>query len=553
MDHRSSEINRVSQVTIVGGGTAGWLAAAMLNDALNARSEGGRVRVTLIESPNVPTVGVGEATVPGMPRLLGSLKLDEKEFFLRCNASFKLGVKFVHWDEDAAGNPVEYFHPFDEVASIRGVDPCYHFHRFVGPGHASTFFDRMLPSGEVIRAFRGPRRVEDGDFQFRVRHAYHLDAGQFALLLRDVAVSRGVEHVLDDVIEVQQGEDGFVTALKLKERGLVPVQLVVDCTGFRSRIIGQVLGEPFEPYSDYLLCDSALAVQLPHQDPTHLEPCTTSTGLGAGWSWRVPLYSRLGAGYVYSSQFRSDEEAIREFLDYLGPQAKDADPRVIRMRVGRMQRSWVKNCVSIGLAGGFVEPLESTAIYLIEMGVRWLIRHFPDRSMSPVLADSFNRAVKNLYEEVRDFIVMHYYTSNRTEPFWRAARTEIKVPDSLAESLELWRHTFPNIADTIDHQLFIYWNYLCVLYSKGYFEGCSYPLESAISKADWEVYCQRLEIKKKKLVANLPNHHYLLTSIRAAAEAQSGRRAPDAPRATVPLPDWGQEAAAETAARAAAS
>jgi tryptophan halogenase len=350
------------------------------------------------------------------------------------------------------------------------------------------------------------------------------------------------------VVEVKQGENGFITALKLKERGLVPVQFVVDCSGFRSLIIGKVLEEPFESYSDHLLCDSALAVQLPHPNPTRLEPCTHSTALGAGWSWRVPLYNRVGTGYVFSSRFRSDEEAIEEFRDHLGEAGRDAEPRVIRMRIGRVRRTWVKNCVAIGLSGGFIEPLESTAIYAIEMGIRWLVRHFPDKAMSPALANSFNRAMGAIYEEVRDFVVLHYYCSNRKEPFWVAARSEIELPDSLRHNLELWRHTFPNEADTADHQLFIYWNYLCVLYSKGYYKGATLPLEDSVSQADWVEFTRRLEQKKRRLLANLPDHYELVTAIRAAAEQDAKFQAPPvaaaaagAFRATVPVPDWGQE------------
>jgi tryptophan halogenase len=548
VNEREAEINRVSHVTIVGGGTAGWLAAAMLNNSLNVRSDGPKVRITLIESPNIPTVGVGEATVPGMPRLLGQLDINEKQFFLRCNATFKLGVGFVHWDEDEAGRPVNYFHPFDSVDSIRGVDPSYHYHRFVGPEHSGEFFDRLLPSGDIIRACKGPRQIQDQDYHYRIRHAYHLDAGLFALFLRDLAVARGVEHVLDDVQEVQQGENGFITALRLKERGLVPVQFVVDCSGFRSLVIGKVLEEPFEPYSDHLLCDSALAVQLPHPDPTRLEPCTRSTALGAGWCWRVPLYNRVGTGYVFSSRFRSDDEAIEEFRGYLGEAGRDAEPRVIRMRIGRVRRNWVKNCVAIGLSGGFIEPLESTAIYAIEMGIRWLVRHFPDKAMSSALANSFNRAIGAIYEEIRDFVVLHYYCSNRKDPFWVAARSEIELPDSLRESLELWRHTFPNAADTADHQLFIYWNYLCVLYSKGYYKDANLPLEDSVSEADWVEFTRQLEQKKQRLLANLPDHYELVTAIRAAAEQDAKFQAPPvaaaaagARRPTVPVPDWGQE------------
>ncbi len=552
MSAQSAEFNRITGVTIVGGGTAGWVTAMILNSSLNGRSDGPRVCITLVDSPNVPTVGVGESTVPGMPRLLQQLGIDEKQFMRQCNASFKLGVRFVHWHEDDAGRPLEYFNLFNSPAAIHGLSPAYHFHRFAGPERYDEFADALVPTSDLIRARRGPRGLEQGDYESQVGYAYHVDAALFALFLRDICVARGVEHVLDDVVEVQQGENGFITALKLKERGLVPVQLVVDCTGFRSRIIGQVLEEPFESYSDLLLCDRALAQQIPHPAPGEIEPCTRSTALGAGWSWRVPLHSRVGTGYVFSSRFRSDQEAIEEFLDFLGPQAKDAEPQVIRMRIGRMRRHWVKNCVAIGLSSGFIEPLEATAIYMIETAARWLVRHFPDRAMSPVLAESYNDLTNTLYEEIRDFIVLHYFSTNRKEPFWLAARQEIELPASLAERLELWRTTLPHTVDTTGDRLFDYWNYLNVLYCKGTFRDCSYALEGSTSRDDWDAFTRRLTNFRRRLVAGLPDHHELLEAIRAAADQAENRHVVPpaiaalaaASRSTVPLPDWGGEAAA---------
>ena len=548
MNAEARELDRINHVTIVGGGTAGWLTAMFLNTSLNGRSDGPKVRITLIESPDIPTVGVGEATVPSMPRVLDQMGVSEKQFMRHCNASFKLGVRFVNWHLDPSGNPLEYIHTFNAPPGIHGINAAHHFHRFVPPEESHKFSDAMVPIGDLIRFLKGPRLLSDADYGYKVAYAYHLDAGLFALFLRDLAIVQGVEHVLDDVEEVQQGENGFITALRLKERGLVPVQFVVDCSGFRSLVIGKVLEEPFESFSDHLLCDSALAADVPHPDPTHLEPCTRSTALGAGWCWRVPLYNRVGTGYVFSSRFRSDDEAIEEFRGYLGEAGRDAEPRVIRMRIGRVRRNWVKNCVAIGLSGGFIEPLESTAIYAIEMGIRWLVRHFPDKAMSSALANSFNRAIGAIYEEIRDFVVLHYYCLNRKDPFWVAARSEIGLPDSLRESLELWRHTFPNAADTADHQLFIYWNYLCVLYSKGYYKDANLPLEDSVSQADWVEFTRQLEQTKQRLLANLPDHYELVTAIRAAAKQDAKFQAPPvaaaaagARRATVPVPDWGQE------------
>ena len=553
MNAEVRELDRVDHVTIVGGGTAGWLTAMFLNTSLNARSDGPKVRITLIESPNIPTVGVGEATVLGMPQVLAEMGVSEKQFIRHCNASFKLGVRFVDWHRDPSERPLEYIHPFNQPLNqppgIHGIDAAYHFHRFVPPEVSHQFTDAMVPSGDLVRFFKGPRLLSDADYQYKIAYAYHLDAGLLAQFLRDLAVSKGVEHLLDDMTEVQQGENGFITALRLKRRGLVPVQFVIDCSGFRSLIMGKVLDEPFESYSDSLLCDRALWAQIPHPDPTRVEPCTRSTALGAGWCWRIPLYSRLGTGYVFSSHFRSDEEAIEEFKAYLGPAGRDIEPRVIRMRIGRVRRGWVKNCVAIGLSGGFIEPLESTGIYMIEAAVRGLVRHFPDRSMNPILVENYNLTMQTLYEEVRDFIVTHYTTSNRPEPFWVAARSEIEVSDSLRHRLELWRHTFPNAADTRGAQAFNQWNYLYVLYSKGYYRNASLPLEGSTSESDWKDYVERLMVTKRGLIDRLPGHYELLEAIRESADQATDQHvvppaiaaAAGAFRSTIPLPDWGQE------------
>jgi len=543
------ELDRINHVTIVGGGTAGWLTAMFLNTSLNGRSDGPKVRITLIQSPDIPTVGVGEATVLGMPRVLAQMGVSEKQFMRHCNASFKLGVRFVNWHLDPSGNPLEYIHTFNAPPGIHGINAAHHFHRFVPPEESHKFSDAMVPIGDLIRFLKGPRLLSDADYGYKVAYAYHLDAGLFALFLRDLAIVQGVEHVLDDVEEVQQGENGFITALKLKERGLMPVQLVVDCSGFRGLIMDKVLNEPFESYSSHLLCDSALAADVPHPDPTRLEPCTRSTALGAGWCWRIPLYSRIGAGYVFSSRFRSDEEAIEEFRAHLGEAGRDAEPRVIRMRTGRVRRNWVKNCVAIGLSAGFIEPLESTGIFIIEAAARWLVQHFPDKAMSPVFADSFNRAMEKLYEEVRDFIMMHYYSSNRTEPFWVAARSEVELSETLGQQLELWRHTFPNAMDTKGTRAFDHWNYLCVLYSKGYFNDVSLPLDGSTSESDWKDYVERLMVSKKGLIEHLPDHHELLEVVRESADEAEDRHvvppaiaaAAGAFQSTIPLPSWGQE------------
>ena len=356
----------IYEVTIVGGGTAGWLAALMCVTLLNRDPDEPFTGATVIESPNIPTVGVGEATVPAMRELLKQLDIDEALFMARCNASFKLGVRFVDWDVDPRRDHSSFDHPFDGIGiDLRGVNPSYHFHKFGAVEGAGPFGDHLSPSTLLIDNCKAPKQSGHGNYEFTVGYAYHLDAGLFAELLKEIAVSRGVMHVLDDVEAIEQDAAGLVTALELRERGRWPVEFVIDCTGFRGLIMNQSLNEPFVSFDRQLLNDRAVAVQIPHSDTARLEPCTRSTALEAGWSWRVPLFSRLGTGYVFSSAFKTDQEAIDEFLAHLGPAGAGAEPRVIAMRVGRSRRSWVGNCVAVGLSGGFIEPLESTAIFIV--------------------------------------------------------------------------------------------------------------------------------------------------------------------------------------------
>ena len=509
----------ITNITIVGGGTAGWMAATFLQTKLNRDQAATPVSVTLIESPNIATIGVGEATVPAMRRWMHELDIDEAEFIRRCNASFKLGVRFSNWNHDSDGRPLAYIHPFHGFDNdLSGVSPAYYFHRFGEIWGPRDPVDSLSPSVALIENLKGPRQVEPGEYASGVRYAYHLDAGLFAQLLQEIAMARGVTHLLDDLQEVELDERGYIAALQLQRNGRFPVELVIDCTGFRGLIIQKTLEEPFQSYSSSLLCDRALAVQVPHQDVRHLEPCTRATALGAGWCWRVPLYSRVGTGYVFSSAFRSDDEATAEFLEHLGPEGQGAEPRAIAMRVGRSQRSWVKNCVAVGLSGGFIEPLESTAIYIISKSLGWLVENFPHHGFETAPAERFNGLVEGLYQEIRNFCVLHYVTTNREDTdFWKAAQHDLEVPESLRASLQQWRQHLPKEEDLEESYLFNYWSYMIILYGKRYFDGTVFAEEEGLAEAEWQHFSSQMTELKARLVDELPDHYELITAIRGAA------------------------------------
>jgi flavin-dependent dehydrogenase len=513
--------NRIERVTIVGGGTAGWLTALILNAHLNKHVTRGAIKITLIESPNVPTIGVGESTIQNIKNTLKSIGIDEAEFMLRCNASFKLGVNFIDWSRADGSASARFFHPLDNPPACGGHSPVYYYHKF-GPHWLGTSYgENVMPNAAVIAAGKGPRPVSAGNYLHDINYGYHLDAALFANFMRDFAVARGIEHVRDDVLDVTLDETGTVKALQLDQSGNYPVEFVVDCTGFKSLIWGRMGAEPFISAADRLLNDRAIPLQLPHPDPKTIEPCTRAIALGAGWAWRVPLYSRVGTGYVYSSVFRTDDEAWEEFLTHLRKSgdlpvgAAEPERRVIKMRVGYTRQPWIKNCVAIGLSSGFVEPLEATAIYTIDAAAHRLVMNFPDKNCSPALAKAYNSSSTALMEEIVNFLQLFYRTSNREEPYWEAVRKETRLSDWLREMMELWRCRFPDLDDAHSHRLFDFSNYIYILYPKGYFANVFAPLEDSISVEDWQNYGRALNYEVARLVKSLPSHYELLTAIRA--------------------------------------
>jgi tryptophan halogenase len=519
--------NQIERITIVGGGTAGWLTALILNSGLNKNPRERRIQIALIESPNLPTIGVGESTIQNLKFTLKTVGIDEAEFIRRSNASFKLGVRFGDWSRAAGKTSAGFFHPLDNPRPCGGFHPAYHFKKFGSHWLGASYGENAMPNAAVIAAGKGPRQPNAGSYTYEINYAYHVDAGLFAGFMREFACTRGVEHIRDDVVDVSLGETGAISALQLERQGHYPVEFVVDCTGFKSLVWSRMGAEPFLSMGDRLLNDRAIPVQIFHRDPTKIEPCTRATALGAGWVWRVPLYSRVGTGYVFSSAFRSDDEARAEFIAHiratgdLQADAPDPDMRVINMRIGYRRQPWIKNCVAIGLSSGFVEPLEATAIYAIDAAAHRLIMNFPDKHCSPALAKAYNARSTSLMEEIVDFLQLNYLTSNRTEPYWVAAREETRRSDWLRDKLELWHNRFPDLDDTHKNALFDFSNFIYVLYPKGYFANAYSPVERMIRQEDWQAFGSNLKTTTTRLLGTLPSHYDLLTHIRAAKPART--------------------------------
>lgn len=518
----------IRNITIVGGGTAGWLTAVFLNRYCRSKDGKQNFQVTLVESPNIPIVGVGEASLPGMVVLLHQLGISETEFFERTDATFKVAAHFINWNHDDAGKPIEFLNVLNAPNPIDGRQLADYFVTFdserSAPHAGMSYVRGFSPAVDVVRGNLAPRRPGEPDFSSELGYTYHFDATKLATFLRDMAVKRGVKHVLDDVDEVNLDERGFVKSLQLRQTGEHPIELVVDCTGFRGSILQQALGEPFETYNDNLMNDRAAVMQIPHKDPNVIAPTTRATGFSSGWNFNIPLTTRVGTGYVYSSNFISDDKAIEELLAFYGDQAKGCEPRVIPMRTGRVRNAWVKNCVALGLASGFIEPLEATAIFMTDLGSRWMYHHMPTTDFEPELAAAYNRQISRLYDEVRDLVQLHYHLNNRQDSeYWKAAR-EMKLSDRLSENLKMWRHTTPDAQDLDTAYLFSNPVYALVLIAKGFYKDRPLATANALSRGDYDRYRETIRRSRAQQLQGLVSQaEFLKTGGKASAGMRVGQ------------------------------
>jgi tryptophan halogenase len=437
---------RIRKLVIVGGGTAGWMAAASF-----AHWFGSRMAITLIESSDIGTVGVGEATIPAIRDFLRDLGIDEFELMRATNATCKLGIEFRDWSKRGGS----FMHPFGLYGMSARDLPFHQFWlKLREYGNHTPFGDYSLAI-ELARLNRFTRPHPNPTSSLSIFDwALHFDASLFARYLRDYALARGVARIDRRVVDVNlRGEDGFIDSLRLDGDGRVDGDLFIDCSGFRGLLIEGALKTGYEDWTHWLPCDRAVA--MPCESAGELRPYTIATAVEAGWQWRIPLQNRIGNGYVYCSRHVSDDEAAAALIGRLDGKAL-ADPHFLRFTTGHRRQFWNRNCVALGLASGFLEPLESTSISLIETGIEKLRRLFPDRDFDPALSEEFNRSSTLEYERLRDFLVFHYFANSRddagTDPrhgasanacqkatdLWRECR-EMRIPDALAYKLRMFR------------------------------------------------------------------------------------------------------------------
>lgn len=507
---------KIRKVIVVGGGTAGWLSACHLAKKLQSHSDQG-VEVCLIESADIPTIGVGEGTVPAIRRSLEYLGISETDFVRECDATFKQSIKFVDWVKNPVGaNAGDYYHHVFDYPAIAPFNLTPYW--LLDYQKKIPFVDAVSIQGKLCDLGLAPKNMTHPEYQGVANYAYHLDAAKFALLLTRHATSKlGVKHVLANVLEVNTDEQGNIASL-VTDQGSYSADIYVDCSGFASLLLGQTLGVKFIEKKHQLFADTALAVQVPYESAEAPIPCyTVATAKEAGWIWDIGLFARRGTGYVYSSAHTSHDRAEQVLRDYLGHSADGFSVRRIPMQVGYREKFWYKNCVAIGLSQGFVEPLEATGLLVYDATARMLAEQFPATTDAiDITAKKFNQRAQYAWDRVIDFVKLHYLLSCRDDTdFWLDNRKQESVPDSLLERLEFWRHAVPTDYDFSSRmEIFNLENYLYVLY------GMQFPTEIESVRyryPDLQAASQLLEqqrVKFSRIASELIPHRELIKRIK---------------------------------------
>lgn len=486
---------------IVGGGSAGWMAAAALAHALK-----GEHRIDLIESEEIGTVGVGEATIPPLQFFNKVLGINERDFVRATQASFKLGIEFRNWGHTGH----RYFHQFGEFgANIDGISFHQFWLRLAAHGHPYPLSDYSPAAIAAEQSrFLPPFPTMPKDMP-QLAYAYHFDAGLYARFLRGYAEQRGVVRHEGRIVHVERdGERGFIQSLRLQDGRSIAGDFFLDCSGFQGLLIERTLETGFEDWSHWLPCNRALAVPCERSEDGFV-PYTRSTAHEAGWQWRIPLQHRTGNGHVYCSDYTSDDEASRVLLANLdGKQL--ADPRLLRFTTGRRKKFWNANCLALGLAGGFMEPLESTSLHLVQAAVFRFLSLMPlSADIDPAAEEEFNRLSIAEYEQIRDFIILHYVANRRDEPFWRDCR-HMAIPDTLAHRLELFRSR--GKVARYDGQLFADASWVAVMLGQDVLPQRWDPLADIVPLAELQQKADALRNQLHAAVARMPSHRQFIES-----------------------------------------
>lgn len=504
-------MHRIKDIVIVGGGTAGWLTAGVIAAKHRSRMDAG-FSVTLIESPETPIIGVGEGTWPTLRGTLARMGVSETELIRQCDATFKQGARFAKWTTGATDDA--YYHPLMLPQGFAQLNLVPHW---LAENKGRSFCDAVSSQGRICDQGLAPKTTTTPEFDPIVNYAYHLDAGKFAAFLQKHCVEQlGVRHIRANVQRVNLHDNGDIRSLETAEVGTLEGDFFIDCSGFRSLLLGEALGVPFKECGDILFCDRALAMQVPYADDAAPIPSqTNSTAQSAGWIWDIGLTTRRGIGHVYSSSHTSDEDAERELRAYVGAADEGGSVRKIAFRSGHRETFWKRNCVAMGLSAGFLEPLESSAIVLVELSAKMLAEQLPAcREVMDIVAARFNATTLYRWGRIIDFLKLHYVLSKRSDTeFWRDNQRTESIPTRLRELLFLWRHQPPWFHDEFDRveEVFPAASYQYVLYGMRF--STRVDPDTLTDRALAQRMMRECLVQTERLLTGLPTHRALINRI----------------------------------------
>jgi len=499
--------SNIKNIIILGGGTAGWITAGLI-----AKKHNSAVKVTLIESPDIATVGVGEGTWPTMRQTLAKLGISETTFINRCSATFKQASKFVNWI--TASNDV-YYHPFTEPQAFNKFDLTPYWQKSLSTeqsfAQAVTFQQYLCEQGLA------PKSIANKEYEVVANYGYHLDAAEFINLLREHCCEQlQVNHVKDTVQDVKQADNGDILSLVTKQHGELSAELFIDCSGMKSILLGETLKTPFISCEHTFFADTALAVQVDYDsNDAPIASQTISTAQEAGWVWDIGLQKRRGVGYVYSSKHSSETQARAVLAKYLGISKLPETTRKISFKPGHRAVFWKNNCVAVGLSAGFLEPLEASALMLIETSANYIADQLtPNTNNLAIVAKRFNTMMHTKWRGVIDFLKLHYVLGERSEPFWQDNRSDSSTPQSLQELLAIWQHRSPSEFDFTDNtEAFTAASYQYILYGAGFktdFNAMDYlHQKDRVAQRQFALNQKRIE----QLKFTLPLHRALIEKV----------------------------------------
>lgn len=507
----------LSEIIIVGGGTAGWITAGLIAAQYN-RAGSNSIRVILIESPNHKPIGVGEGTWPTLRTTLMKMGIPETELFRQCDASFKQGAKFAKWvtgDDDDF-----YYHPLMLPQNFGKVDLPLYWNDAKGDAVTRrSFSDTVCVQEAICEAGLAPKKITTAEYGSIANYAYHIDSAKLVIMLQKHCVEKlGVRHVVDDVTWVNAKENGDIESLKLMSGRELKGDLFVDCTGFSSLLLGKHYGVPFIDKSDVLFIDTAIAMQVPYESEDSPITChTIATAQKAGWIWDIGLQMRRGLGYAYSSRHTTEDAAVAEFEKYIGTDFSKLDFRKIPITSGHREKFWVNNCVAVGLSAGFLEPLEASALVLVELSAEFIAAQLPpSRAVMDITARRFNKVFQYRWDRIIEFLKLHYILTKRTDSdFWIDNCRPETIPQSLLDQMELWRYRTPNDSDFDSaNEVFPAASYQYVLYGMGFATHPAFDLRNDERQAFASSTFERVQALKQKVLSELPTQRELIDKIK---------------------------------------